>query len=563
MRQQSAPHRMPPLEQIRPQRCRAQAEHLRRVRRCKALQIHKVNDFALSFRKLLPESPNHGRQPLAVHATTGIGLVQYAVRDRPWRRRKFRSTHAGPAQMPGDASRDLVEPDSECPRPAILPEVSQCEDKGLLNHIFRFIGIGGKRERPAKDLWLHRRDEAREGVEVAVARLRDQRIGGEGLRIGQRHFGKRSPQASAFTGTSVRSVAVNVRCLSDLSEESPTAHRCLGFHHIPVLLMKRRINSRRWLLATAAASILTGCGGQRADGAFEPHVAARSFPSDSGPQVCIDEAHFNAHTMSGLFAPFAALLRADGYRPVPLHARLEGGFPQHCDVLVIANAAGGRTYKLFGLNLPTKSRERRPNAAFSPTEIESVRAWVERGGALLLIADHYPYGAAAASLARAFGVDMSQGFTEAAHSDPSGRDPGQLVYSTENGLLGVHPIVTGRSDGERVGRVVTFTGQSLRAEQGTPLLILGDSAVDFVPPPPQFTPRPATGRNQGLAVLHGSGRLVVLSEAAVVTAQLGDQGRPFGMRDGENDNAQFALNIMHWLSRLLPEIGSSRPAHLP
>ncbi|MCC7000503.1 MAG: hypothetical protein IT357_00005 [Gemmatimonadaceae bacterium] len=147
---------------------------------------------------------------------------------------------------------------------------------------------------------------------------------------------------------------------------------------------------------------------------------------------------------------------------------------------------------------------------------------------------------------------MSQGFTEAANADPTGRDPGQLVYSVENGLLGTHPITHGRNDSERVRRVVTFTGQSLKTDDGTALLVLGDSAIDYVPPPPSFTARSASGRSQGVALARGAGRVVVLSEAAVLTAQLDENGNPFGMREGENDNAHFALNIMHWLSRLLP-----------
>jgi hypothetical protein len=37
--------------------------------------------------------------------------------------------------------------------------------------------------------------------------------------------------------------------------------------------------------------------------------------------------------------------------------------------------------------------------------------WVAEGGGLLLIADHAPFGSAAAGLARRVGVDMSGGYT--------------------------------------------------------------------------------------------------------------------------------------------------------
>ena len=66
----------------------------------------------------------------------------------------------------------------------------------------------------------------------------------------------------------------------------------------------------------------------------------------------------------------------------------------------------------------------------------------------------------------------------------------------------------------------------------------------------------AAGRAQGLAFTHGDGRVVVLGEAGMLSAQLvrfGD-GRPdmrFGMNVAQG-NPQFGLNILHWLTGLLP-----------
>ena len=50
-------------------------------------------------------------------------------------------------------------------------------------------------------------------------------------------------------------------------------------------------------------------------------------------------------------------------------------------------------------------------SAFTDEEIQAVHDWVKGGGALLLIADHAPFGGAAAALANRFGVDMSKGYT--------------------------------------------------------------------------------------------------------------------------------------------------------
>ncbi|HET7602066.1 MAG TPA: hypothetical protein VFK36_03555 [Gemmatimonadales bacterium] len=60
----------------------------------------------------------------------------------------------------------------------------------------------------------------------------------------------------------------------------------------------------------------------------------------------------------------------------------------------------------------------------------------------------------------------------------------------------------------------------------------------------------AAGRAQAVAFELGAGRVVVLAEAATVSAQLSQyDGSPFGMNVEGYDNRRFALNVMHWLSR--------------
>jgi hypothetical protein len=63
---------------------------------------------------------------------------------------------------------------------------------------------------------------------------------------------------------------------------------------------------------------------------------------------------------------------------------------------------------------------------------------------------------------------------------------------------------------------------------------------------------PAGGRCQGLAFVHGKGRVVVLGEAGALSAQFDQVGKPFGMNVAGIDNRQLSLNIMHWLSGLIP-----------
>ena len=137
---------------------------------------------------------------------------------------------------------------------------------------------------------------------------------------------------------------------------------------------------------------------------------------------------------------------------------------------------------------------------------------------------------------------MNKGFVEVpdVQSDP-------LLFSRGNGLLGDHPIISGGSAGLAVKRVMTFTGQSLDGPPEAAILLrLPDSAIEYVPPGPELRPQPA-GKAQGLALEWGQGRVVVLGEAGMLTAQV-LQGERFGMNLPENDNRELALNIMHWLT---------------
>jgi hypothetical protein len=146
---------------------------------------------------------------------------------------------------------------------------------------------------------------------------------------------------------------------------------------------------------------------------------------------------------------------------------------------------------------------------------------------------------------------MSNAFTEdQSHLDKALQTE---LFSRENGLLLDHPITRGRGAGERIDRVVTFTGQSLKGPADSfAFMKLGDTAVDRMPPDRSKTVS-AAGRAQGLALKFGRGRVVVMGEAAMLTAQLaGPQKVKFG---GLNlpgiDNRQLALNIMRWLSKVL------------
>jgi hypothetical protein len=273
---------------------------------------------------------------------------------------------------------------------------------------------------------------------------------------------------------------------------------------------------------------------QVADPSFDARVAKPTYVAEPRPKVLFDEAHQNFHTSDGRYKPFADLITHDGYLVTPNTQPFSRSTLEGFDLLVIANAMG-----------PEK---RRAEPAFTAEECDAVRDWVESGGALLLVADHYPMGSAAEILSLRFEVEMSKGMTD----DPSHYDPAlkDILFSRENGFLGDHPITNGRGGEERIARVVTFTGQSLLGPAGSvSFLRLADAAIDQVPPDRREVS--AAGRSQGIALPFGKGRVVVLAEAGMLSAQISPEGERFGMNAPGIDNKQLALNVMHWLSGLL------------
>ena len=283
-----------------------------------------------------------------------------------------------------------------------------------------------------------------------------------------------------------------------------------------------------------------GLAQQQADPEFDTSVARPAYKKD-GPRVMFDEAHHNFHTTDGRYKPFVDLLVNDGYNVIrnrqPFVKTRLSGFK----ILVIANALGAEEDDDKGAD----------ESAFTPEEIAAVADWVKGGGALLLIADHAPFGGAASALANSFGVDMSAGYTFDPEHSVAGH-PTQLLFSRENKLLGNHPITDGRNESERINLVRSFTGQSLKGPEGSiEILKLADSASDR----PTYTDQTsvsAAGRAQAIALKFGKGRVVVQGEAAMLSAQItGSDKSGMGMNVPGNDDKQYTLNLLHWLSGIL------------
>ena len=285
---------------------------------------------------------------------------------------------------------------------------------------------------------------------------------------------------------------------------------------------------------------------QVADSAFAPPIARPAFAQGAGPTVLVDAGHTNFHTMDGRYYAFARLLQRDGYvvrsHPGAFTAQSLAG----ARVLVIANALNARNESDW--MLPTPS-------AFTAEEIAAVEAWVRGGGSLLLIADHMPFPGAAEGMAAAFGVAFGNGFAYDSTEQES-----RFTFRRGDGSLAAHAVVEGRGGAERVDSVVSFTGQAFRllGEDAEPLMTLGRGTVLLMPEVAwQFSPLTPRIRVEGFlhgAVLrHGQGRVAVFGEAAMFSAQrAGAQRSPMGMNDpAAPQNAQFLLNVVHWLTGVL------------
>lgn len=285
--------------------------------------------------------------------------------------------------------------------------------------------------------------------------------------------------------------------------------------------------------------------------AFDARVARPTFAAGQGPTILFDAAHHNRHRIDDTYRPFAKLLRNDGFRLEALSNPLSA-----------QTLAGGQIVAIVTAESDTQTKD---SPAFSAAEVSSLVAWIRQGGSLLLVTDHAPYPNAVETVAQALGLEVAKGMTFDEKQFRAGTgDDSRLIFSTANGLLGTHPIIAGRNPAETVRTVETFTGDAFKLGPGmVPLLTLSPTAIsrtgvptvsksggDVIVTTNFVDPHKVGGWVQGGAFTLGKGRVVVLAEAAMISAQE-DNGRKLGMNSADNDNKQFLLNLMRWLGHAL------------
>lgn len=307
---------------------------------------------------------------------------------------------------------------------------------------------------------------------------------------------------------------------------------------LPPLQKKRSILAPILLLVLAWPTLAQ----QSADLAGISELASPRYGNKGGPRVAIDAGHNNFHTSAGRYRPFARLLEADGYRVSTWPGPFSAAALQATEILIIANALSAQQAADWSATAAS---------AFTAVEIDQLTKWVRGGGSLMLIADHMPFPAAAAQLARAFGFIFYDGYLL-----DKGRQQqqGYITFSRAEGSLRAHPIVDGSGDNPAIDTVTTFLGQAFLAPpKAQALLSLGQQHYLYFPRQPgkisdQTVNISAETWLQGATLEYGRGRLAVFGEAAAFTAQTKSNGDKMGMNHplGKN-NATFLLNTLSWL----------------
>jgi len=207
-----------------------------------------------------------------------------------------------------------------------------------------------------------------------------------------------------------------------------------------------------------------GVSQQSPDTTFVLKIAKPTYTNNDEPVICIDSAHNNLHRLNSGFAPFARLMKANGFKLRDINQLIfDRELLTDCDIYAIINPL--HQSNLGNWSLPTPS-------AFSEAEIGEIEVWVKEEGRLFLIADHMPFAGAANNLANRFGFNFSNGFANLAKA---GNQPD--YFSSENGRLISHPFLK-----EELKSVTSFTGSAFTyPDEAEVLLKFKDEDVSLEP----------------------------------------------------------------------------------
>ncbi len=284
---------------------------------------------------------------------------------------------------------------------------------------------------------------------------------------------------------------------------------------------------------------------QIGDPDFKPEIKNPEYKNGKGPLILIDEAHYNFHTITGRYKPFAELLALDGYTVKANTIPFTKESLKEARLLVISNPLNIRNIDIWALPTPP---------AFTDEEARVIEEWVRGGGSLFLISDHMPFPGACRNISEIFGYKMNNGFA----LDTTKRG-GPDLFTRKDATLADNFITNGRNKNEYVDSIYSFTGQAIRIPTGAkPVLtlkkgfisIMPDTAWVFKNDTPKF---PAEGLCQGGVSKYHKGKVAVWGEAAMFSAQIAGNNKAGMNYPPARNNYKLLLNIIHWLDGVLRE----------
>lgn len=275
------------------------------------------------------------------------------------------------------------------------------------------------------------------------------------------------------------------------------------------------------------------------DTLFRVSIANPMFIQQA-PKVLVDEAHNNIHGKEGGLFSFTRMMEEDGAVVSSNDSLFTEKLLTRYDVLIIVNALHDSNVQNWATPNPS---------AFSNQEIDAVEKFVKNGGSLLLVADHMPCGGAVQNLAQCFGIEWSNSFVM-----QNGNKWPPSTFKRSNSTLLDSPVTEDTSYGKRVSLVASFTGSAFKVpEEAEPFMIFEESHRILFPKEAwRFSKKTknesAKGWSQGACLEYGLGKIVLLGEAAMITAQLRGKTE-IGMNSIDApENPQLALNIFRYLA---------------
>ena len=282
------------------------------------------------------------------------------------------------------------------------------------------------------------------------------------------------------------------------------------------------------------------------DSSFTFNVRNPAYNLNKGPMIYIDEYHNNDMSLNNRMFPLIEVLKNDGYQIKSFNEPISKLSLDKSKILIIIGAL--HKTNIDNWKLPTPS-------ALSKNEIPELLEWIDEGGSLLLVADHMPFPGAISKLSSHLGIEWLNGFVI------DSVNWGMSTFTKKDGTLSNHPILNGRNNNEKVNSVATYYGSGFKLMDSTITGLFSFDNPDIVSYQtkeawkmyPDTPITPSDQLFQAAVMKRGQGRVAFIGEASLFSAQLvGKNRNPVGINfQNENQNLQFVLNLMHWLSGVI------------